>query len=158
MSLRRPTVADLLFTFVIGPVCDVAQTSDCVISFKSLYVMSPRRPTVAFLLKPFMWCRLDARLWHAFYLFTLSRRRSRHPIGFQLFVLLTMSCRFLLFIFLTVRFLLFEWALLFCSWRIHACICYILCPNCLASTFLVLTWLVDLARCGRRRSHGWWVW
>ena len=32
--------------------------------------MSLRRPTVAFLLKPFMWCRLDARLWHAFYLFT----------------------------------------------------------------------------------------
>ena len=32
--------------------------------------MSLRHPTVAFLLKPFMWCRLDARLWHAFYLFT----------------------------------------------------------------------------------------
>ena len=50
MSLRRPTVADLLFTFVIGPVCDVAQTSDCGISFKALYVMSLKRPTVAFLL------------------------------------------------------------------------------------------------------------
>ena len=28
MSLRRPTVAYLLFTFVTSPVCDVAQTSD----------------------------------------------------------------------------------------------------------------------------------
>ena len=92
MSLRRPTVAYLLFTFVISPVCDVAQTSDggipviyicckpclrcrsdvrlwhffysplcdvaqtadCGISFKALSVMSLRRPTVAFLLKPFM--------------------------------------------------------------------------------------------------------
>ena len=58
MSLRRPTVAYLLFTFVIGPVCDVAQTSDggiIVFSFiKALYVMSLRRPTLAFLSKPFM--------------------------------------------------------------------------------------------------------
>ena len=37
---------------------------------KALYVMSLRRPTAAFLLNPFMWCRLDARLCHAFYLFT----------------------------------------------------------------------------------------
>ena len=48
--------------------------------------MPLRRPTVAFLLKPFMWCRLDARLWYDYYLFVhLSRRRSRHPIGFHLF-------------------------------------------------------------------------
>ena len=52
MSLRCPTVADLLFTFVIGPVCDVAQTSDGGISFKALSVMSLRRPTVVFLLSP----------------------------------------------------------------------------------------------------------
>ena len=37
-----------------------------IISFKALYVASPRRPTVAFLLKPFMWRRPDARLWHFF--------------------------------------------------------------------------------------------
>ena len=37
-----------------------------IISFKALYVVSLRRPTVAFLLKPFMWCRSDARLWHFF--------------------------------------------------------------------------------------------
>ena len=30
MSLRRPTVAFLLFTFDISPLRDVAQTSDCV--------------------------------------------------------------------------------------------------------------------------------
>ena len=28
-----------------------------IVSFKALYVVSLRRPTVAFLLKPFMWCR-----------------------------------------------------------------------------------------------------
>ena len=37
-----------------------------IASFKALYVVSLRRPTVAFLLKPFMWCRSDARLWHFF--------------------------------------------------------------------------------------------
>ena len=42
MSLRRPMVAYLLFTFVIGPVCDVAQTSDGGTSVIYIY------------LKPFM--------------------------------------------------------------------------------------------------------
>ena len=37
-----------------------------IVYFKALYVVSLRRPTVAFLLKPFMWCRPDARLWHFF--------------------------------------------------------------------------------------------
>ena len=63
MSLRRPTVALLSFTFVIGPVCDVAQTSDggipvIYISFKALSAMSLRRPIVALLylllIKPFL--------------------------------------------------------------------------------------------------------
>ena len=35
-----------------------------------------------------MWCRLDARLWHDYLFVYLSRRRSRHPIGFFSFVLL----------------------------------------------------------------------
>src|SRR3954464_9322157 len=35
-----------------SPLCGVAQTPDCGISFKALYVVSLRRPTVAFLLKP----------------------------------------------------------------------------------------------------------
>ena len=83
MSLRCPTVALLYLTLNESPFCDVAQTSDCGISFKSplcgvaqtpdcgisfkaLYVASLRRPTVAFLLKPFMWRRSDAQLWHFF--------------------------------------------------------------------------------------------
>ena len=49
MSLRRPTVAYLLFTFIISTFCGVAQTPDCGISFKALYVVSLRRPTVALL-------------------------------------------------------------------------------------------------------------
>ena len=54
MSLRRPMVAYLLFTFVIIPLFDVAQTSDGGISFKALSMMSLRRPTVVFLLKPYL--------------------------------------------------------------------------------------------------------
>ena len=53
MSLRRPTVAFLLFTFDISPLCDVAQTSDCGI------------PVIYFHYKPFPRCRVDVRLWHA---------------------------------------------------------------------------------------------
>ena len=49
MSLRRPTVGLSYFTFNESPFCDVAQTSDCGISFKALYVASLRRPTVALL-------------------------------------------------------------------------------------------------------------
>ena len=45
MSLRRPTVAPLSFTFNISPLCDVAQTSDCGMS------------GIYFWYKPFMWCR-----------------------------------------------------------------------------------------------------
>ena len=37
-----------------------------IVYFKDLYVVSLRRPTVAFFLKPFMWRRSDARLWHFF--------------------------------------------------------------------------------------------
>ena len=47
MSLRRPTVALLYFTFFSSPLCGVAKTPDCGISFKALYVVSLRRPTVA---------------------------------------------------------------------------------------------------------------
>ena len=121
MSLRCPTVAHLLFTFEISPFCDVAQTSDCGISFKALYVMLLRRPTVAFLLKPFTWCHLDAGLWQSFYLFTfrgvtpdtrsvfsclLGFREDYRPTSF----LLIMSCKYLLF----------EWALLFLLMT-HSC-------------------------------------
>ena len=66
MSLRRPTVALSYFLFNKSPFCDVAQTSDYGISFKALYVASLRRLTVAFLLKPFLRCRPDVRLWHFF--------------------------------------------------------------------------------------------
>ena len=41
MSLRRPTVTCLLFTFDISPVCDVAQTSDCGMFVFYFSVISP---------------------------------------------------------------------------------------------------------------------
>ena len=53
MSLRRTTVALLLSTFGISPLCDVTQTSDC------------GTLVIYFRYKPFMWCRSDVRLWHA---------------------------------------------------------------------------------------------
>ena len=41
MSLRRPTVALLLFTFDISPLCDVAQTSDCGTHCHLYSIISP---------------------------------------------------------------------------------------------------------------------
>ena len=75
MSLRRPTVARLLF-----------------ILNKALSAMSPRRPTVArlsftFQYKPFMWCRLDARLRHDVHLFTFRGVAPDTRLVFHLFLL-----------------------------------------------------------------------
>ena len=41
MSLRRPTVACLSFTFNISPLCDVAQTSDCGTHCHLFSIISP---------------------------------------------------------------------------------------------------------------------
>ena len=41
MSLRRPTVACLPFTFIISPFCDVAQTSDCGTHCLLFSIISP---------------------------------------------------------------------------------------------------------------------
>ena len=41
MSLRRPTVALLSFTFDISPLCDVAQTSDCGTHCLLCFIISP---------------------------------------------------------------------------------------------------------------------
>jgi hypothetical protein len=73
MSRRRPTVAFLLFTFDISPLCDVAQTSDCGTYCHLLFNISP---LCGVALTP------DCGMLIYFY---LSRRRFRHPIGLQLF-------------------------------------------------------------------------
>ena len=49
-------MACLLFIYFISPLCGVAQTPDC-----GMFV-------IYLPYKPFMWCRSDARLWHACYL------------------------------------------------------------------------------------------
>ena len=168
MSLRRPTVALLLFTFDISPLCDVAQTSDCgmlVIYFQYKPFMWCRSNvrlwhalSFIFYYKLFMWCRLDARLRHCYFFCFLSRSHSDTRLALSIIFGISRGLPpdFSLF-FLCMIISLSE-----CTcWSVHmhlVYICYILCPNCLASTFIVLTWLVDLARCWRGRSHGWRVW
>ena len=155
MSLRRPTLACPLFTFNISPLCDVA--SDARLRHALSFI---------FCYKPFMWCRPDARLWQYYSCSFLSRSHSdprlapvllfcsfrsrRHsdprlapsiysgisgglPPDFSVIspcIIVSMSER-----------------TCFSVLMLHVYICYILCPNCLASTFMVLNWLVDLARC-----------
>ena len=53
LSLRRPTVACLLFIYFISPLCGVAQTPDCGMLL------------IIYSYKPFMWRRSDVRLRHA---------------------------------------------------------------------------------------------
>ena len=76
MSLRRPTVALLYFTFFSSPLCGVAKTPDCGIYFKPFMWcrLDARLRHACYLIilyKPFMRCRSDARLWHACYFFYL---------------------------------------------------------------------------------------
>ena len=73
MSLRRPTVALLSFTFNISPLCDVA--SD---------VRLWRALSFIFHYKPFMWCRLDARLRHCYFICTLPRSHSDTRLAFSI--------------------------------------------------------------------------
>ena len=130
--------------------------------------------------KPFLWCRSDVRLWHALYLFSVIsplcgvaptpdcgiiilhfplEESFRHSFGTSITILQfpleasfrpSLGTQYLLSLYLNALVNLFICFMFY--------ICYILCPNCLASTFIVLTWLVDLARCWRRRSLGWRVW
>ena len=75
MSLRRPTVALLSFTFNISPLRDVAQTSDC--GTHLLFI---------FHYKPFMWRRLDARLRHCYFICIPFEESFRHSIGLQYYI------------------------------------------------------------------------
>ena len=50
-----PWIFTMIMFIYIGPLCGVAQTPDCA------------RFVISFTYKPFMWCRPDARLWHACY-------------------------------------------------------------------------------------------
>ena len=96
MSLRRPTVALLLFTFDISPLCDVAQTSDCGIlaiyfwykpfSTCRLDVRLCHALSFIFQYEPFMWCRSDARLWHVKFTFTFRGVASDTRSVFNYFI------------------------------------------------------------------------
>ena len=75
MSLRRPTVACLLFIFPISPLCGVAQTPDCGMLI------------IIYSYKPFMWRRSDVRLRHAlfYYPFEASLQTPDRCILFLFF-------------------------------------------------------------------------
>ena len=72
MSLRRPTVALLSFTFNISRLCDVA--SDVRLWHALSFI---------FHYKPFMRCRLDARLRHCYFICIFSRSHSDTRLAFS---------------------------------------------------------------------------
>src|SRR3989337_3025018 len=97
MALRRPTVALMLFTFDISPLCDVAQTSDCGTHCLLLFNMSPLCDVaqtsdcgtpyhLLFNISPLRGVALTPDCGMLIYLYP-SRRRFRHPIGLLLFLL-----------------------------------------------------------------------
>ena len=75
MSLRRPTVALLLFTFDISPLRDVAQTSDCG---THCHLYSNISPLCGVALTP------DCGIVNLIVL--RSRRHFRHSIGLQYYI------------------------------------------------------------------------
>ena len=118
MSLRRPTVALLLFTFDISPLCDVTQTSDCG-TYCRLYPNIS--PLCGVPLTP------DCGLVNLFYFFFLSRRHFRHSIGLQYFIGISGGLPpDFLFTCHEVQILLSECALLICS-----------CASCLHLLYLM---------------------
>ena len=135
MSLRRPTVACLSFTFNISPLCDVAQTSDC-----GMFVFY-------FCYKPFMWCRPDARLRHYYSCSFLSRSHSDPRLAPSIYFGISGGLPPDFSVISPCNIVSMPERTCYSVLMLHVYICYILCPNCLASTFIVLTWLVDLARC-----------
>ena len=128
MSLRRPTVACLLFILLIIPLCGVAQTPDCGML------------VIYFLISPL--CGVaQTPDWGMPYIIILSRRCFRHPIGaFDFYTLIVYSC------FNWITCLRVSWILLGDELSDHGLfhcmiiICYII-PDFMmfASTFKVLT-------------------
>ena len=151
--------------FNISPLRDVAQTFNC------------GTLVIYFHYKPLSRCRLDVRLRHDLsFTFNISPlcgvalmpdcgmliyflpfeaslqtpdRSSVILLGFREDYRLTsfsfnMPCKFIIWV---------------CTTKLLMCIMFAFVisyvQNCLASTFKVLTWLVDLARCWGSRSYGW---
>ena len=134
----------VLFTFLPSPFCDVAPTSDCGISFKALYVVSLRRPTVASF--PYI------------YLFTF-RGVASDTRSVVIYVLLGFQADYRRFPFFLPR---YANIILMCIDELimlHPCMHLLYLTSELSCEYFQSThWLVDLARCWRRRSHGWRVW
>ena len=98
MSLRRPTVALLLFTFDISPLCDVAQTSDCGTHYRLYSNISPLCGValtpdcgIVNLFLPFRGVISDTRL--AFSI-SLGFREDYRPTSF----LFTVQCNFIILV------------------------------------------------------------
>ena len=135
----------LLFS-VISPLCDVAQTSDCGIII--ILAVSSRGV-------------IQTLVWHQYYYYScifLSRSHSDPRLAPVLLFCSFRSRRHSDPRLAPSIYYLYVWSHWLTVHVLHVYICYTLCPNCLASTFVVLTWLVVLARCWRRRSLGWRVW
>ena len=111
-----------------------------------------------FCYKPFMWCRPDARLRHYYSCSFLSRSHSDPRLAPSIYFGISGGLPPDFSVIFPCIIVSMSERTCYSILTLHVYICYILCPNCLASTFIVLTWLVDLARCWRRRSLGWRVW
>ena len=135
MSLRRPTVARTIFYFfIISPLCGVAQTPDCgtvILAFSSRGFI-----------QTLVWLR------HYYSCSFLSRSHSDPRLAPSIYFGISggLPPDFSVIFFHAIIVSMPE-RTCYSILMLHVYICYILCPNCLASTFIVLTWLVDLARC-----------
>ena len=127
MSLRRPTVARLLITFDISPLCDVAQTSDCGTHCHLFSTISPLwgvalTPDCGIVISFVSFRGVIQKLdWPSVLHWDFGRTTARLPFYFPCIIIFMSDC--------TCKSVL----------RHRVYICYNLCSNYLASTFIVLT-------------------
>ena len=149
------TVACLSFTFNMSPLCDVAQTSDCGTHCLLFSVISPLcgvAPTPdcgIIILAVSSRGVIQTLVWHRYYYSCsfLSRSHSDPRLAPSIYFGISGGLPPDFSVIAPCIIVSMSERICYSVHMLHVYICYILCPNCLASTFIVLTWLVDLARC-----------
>ena len=152
MSLRRPTVACTVFIFCYKPFM-WCRPDARLWHYYSAFTSRGVFQTLVW--HPHYYSAFSARgvfqtlVWHLYYYFAFSARGVFQTLVWHQYYYSAVSARGVI--------QTLAWHPVFIismSDRtgylvnvLHVYICYTLCPNCLASTFIVLTWLVDLARC-----------
>ena len=122
MSLRRPTVSLLSFTFNISPLCDVAQTSDCGTHCHLFSVISPLcgvalTPDCGIVIS-FVSSRgvIQTLVWPSVLFWDFGRTTARLPFYFPCIAILLSECALLICSYASCLHLLYLMSELSCEY------------------------------------------